>query len=112
MNKRGWWNSGTLRKVQLHKGHEEKNRSEHKGRQNRALGGKNLSFKNIYEPKKKVVNKNIWNSIDSTVKMNAGTKDCESTPNPEGQGEALPATDRETCSRPSYSVKILGCMNN
>ena len=30
---------------------------------------------------------------------NEGTKDCESTPNPEGQGEALPATDRETCSR-------------
>ena len=27
------------------------------------------------------------------------TIDCESTLNPEGQGEALPATDRETCSR-------------
>ena len=35
-----------------------------------------------------------WN-----IKINAGTTDCESTPNPEGQGEALPATDKETCIR-------------
>ena len=57
------------------------------------------ALKDIYEPKKKVVNKNIQNKIDSTIEINADTIDCESTLNPEGQGEALPATDRETCSR-------------
>ena len=27
------------------------------------------------------------------------TVDCESTPYPEGQGEVLPASDRETCPK-------------
>ena len=31
--------------------------------------------------------------------LETSTVDCESTPNPEGQGEALPASDRETCPR-------------
>ena len=34
--------------------------------------------------------------MNSNVRMN--TVRCESQPNPEGHGEALPATDRETCS--------------
>ena len=57
------------------------------------------ALKDIYEPKKKVVNKNIPNKIDSNIKLNTGTIDCESTLNPEGQGEALTASDRETCPR-------------
>ena len=44
-------------------------------------------------------NKNISTSIDRTIKIKTGTQDCESKLNPEGQGEALPVTDRETCSR-------------
>ena len=43
----------------------------------------------IYEPKKIVVNENITNKIDSNIKINADTVDCDSTLNPEGQGEAL-----------------------
>ena len=39
----------------------------------------------------------IPNQIVSTINLNADTIDCESTPNPEGQVEALPSTDRETC---------------
>ena len=31
--------------------------------------------------------------------VETGTVDCESTPNLEGQGEALPASDRETYPR-------------
>ena len=57
------------------------------------------ALKDIYEPKKKVVNKNIPNSIYSNIKINTGTIDCEITLNQERQGEALPATDRETCIR-------------
>ena len=57
------------------------------------------SLTDIYEPKKIVVNKLISTSIDKNINTNKGTQDCESTPNPEGQGEALPATDRKTYSR-------------
>ena len=32
------------------------------------------ALKDIYEPKNKVINKKISNSIDSTMKINAGTK--------------------------------------
>ena len=31
-----------------------------------------------------------------TINLNKDTKDCESTPNPEGQEEALPAPSEET----------------
>ena len=57
------------------------------------------ALKDIYDPKKDVVNKYIPNQTLNTTDLIANTIDCESTPNPEGQGEALPATDRETCSR-------------
>ena len=73
---------------------------KHKGRQNTILWKKIArAFKDIYKQKKKAVNKIISTSIDKTININAGTTDCESTPNPEGQGEDLPATDRESCSR-------------
>ena len=36
---------------------------------------------------------------DYKINTNKGTTDCESTSNPEGQGEALQATDKETCIR-------------
>ena len=48
------------------------------------------ALKDIYEPKKDV-NKLISNSIDKTINPNKGTKDCGSTPNPAGQGDAPPA---------------------
>ena len=35
--------------------------------------------------------------MNSNVGMN--TVRCESQPNPEGQGEALPVSDKETCPR-------------
>ena len=70
------------------------------------------ALKDIYEPKKKVVNKNIQNKIDSTIEINADTIDCESTLNPEGQGEALPATDRETCSRGREGLEIHAVVAN
>ena len=39
------------------------------------------------------------NDFVSKYNLETSTVDCESTPNPEGQGEALPASDRETCPR-------------
>ena len=39
------------------------------------------------------------NDFVSKENLETSTVDCESTPNPEGQGEALPASDRETCTR-------------
>ena len=35
----------------------------------------------------------------SNTNLIEDTIDCESNPNPERPGEALPATDKETCSR-------------
>ena len=54
------------------------------------------ALKDIYDPKKDVVNENTPNHIPSTTDLIIDTVDCESTPNPEGQGEALPASDKET----------------
>ena len=48
------------------------------------------ALKNIYDNNKDFVSKD---------NLETSTVDCESTPNPEGQGEALPASDRETCPR-------------
>ena len=44
-------------------------------------------------------NKNTPTHVLSTTDLVIDTVDCESTPNPEGQGEALPASDRKTCPR-------------
>ena len=57
------------------------------------------ALKDTNESKKRVVNKMIWNSIDKSTNANTGTKDCESTPNPPGQGEALPTPSKETCTK-------------
>ena len=45
----------------------------------------------------------VYNKTQNTLPMNGNvgmnTVHCESQPNPEGQGEALPVSDRETCLR-------------
>ena len=46
----------------------------------------------MYEPKHNV-NKTVVDIIDKTINPNKDTTNCESTPNPKGQGEALPATE-------------------
>ena len=53
-------------------------------------------LKEIYEPKSNVINKKI---NKQTVNHTLGTKDCLNTPNPDGQGEVLPAPCQETCNR-------------
>ena len=50
----------------------------------------NMALKEIYEP---------VDIIDKTINPNKGNTNCESTPNPAGQGEALPAPSKETCNR-------------
>ena len=62
------------------------------------------ALKDIYDNNKDVVNKNTPNQVISTDNLEIDTVDCESTPNPEGQGEALPASDRETCPRGRESL--------
>ena len=57
------------------------------------------ALKDIYENNVDFVNKDTQNIVPSTGNLETSTEDCESTPNPEGQGEALPASDRETCPR-------------
>ena len=49
------------------------------------------ALKDIYDPKKDVVNKNTPNHVLSTTDLVIDTVDCESKPNPGGQGKALPA---------------------
>ena len=41
---------------------------------------------------------------EDNIETGTATVDCESTPNLEGQGEALPASDRETCTRGRESL--------
>ena len=48
---------------------------------------------------KDIVNNDTQNTLPSIGNVETGTVDCESTPNLEGQGEALPVSDRETCPR-------------
>ena len=57
------------------------------------------ALKDIYENNVDFVNKDTQNVVPSTGNLETSTVDCESTPNPEGQGEALPVSDRETCPR-------------
>ena len=57
------------------------------------------ALKDIYVHNKDFVIKDTQNIIPSTGSIETSTVDCESTPNLEEQGEALPASDRETCPR-------------
>ena len=57
------------------------------------------ALKDIYEHNKDFVIKDTQNIVPSTGNLETSTVDCESTPYPEGQGEALPASDREICPR-------------
>ena len=85
--------------MQLHKGNEGKPEPKVKGGQN-SIGRKiTRALKDIYDNNKDVVNNDTPNRVLSTDNLEIDTVDCESTLNLEGQGEVLPASDRETCSR-------------
>ena len=93
MYNRGKGNTRALRKMRVH------NRDEEKREDKIVLWRKiTRALKDIYEPKS-IVNKNKKNKTDKTVNQNKDTKDCENTPNPDGQGEVLPAPSEETCNR-------------
>ena len=53
------------------------------------------ALKEIYEPTN-IVDKTVINIMDKTINPNKDTNDCLSTPNPKGQGEALPPPSEET----------------
>ena len=57
------------------------------------------TLKDIYVNNKDIVINDTQNILPNKGNIETGTVDCESTPNLEGQGEALPASDRETCTR-------------
>ena len=57
------------------------------------------TLKDLYVKNKDIVINDTQNTLPSKGNVETGTVDCESTPNLEGQGEALPASDRETCTR-------------
>ena len=57
------------------------------------------TLKDIYRNNKDIVIHDTQNILPNKGNIETGTLDCESTPNLEGQGEALPASDRETCPR-------------
>ena len=54
------------------------------------------ALKDIYENNKDVVNKDTLDRVLSTNNLEIDRVDWESIPNPEGQIEVLPASDRET----------------
>ena len=90
MHKRGRRKPRPPRKVKLHKGNEGK--SNLTIREDKIVVWRRITraLKDIYDNNKDFVSKD---------NLETSTVDCESTPNPEGQGEALPAFDRETCTR-------------
>ena len=57
------------------------------------------ALKDIYEHNKDFVIKDTQNIVPSDGNIETSTVDCESTPNLEGQGEVLPASDMEACPR-------------
>ena len=57
------------------------------------------AVKEIYEPNINVNNKKDNKKTDSNINTSLDTKDCENTPNPDGQGEVLPAPSEETWNR-------------
>ena len=57
------------------------------------------TLKNICKQEGYIVIYGAQNTLPNKGNIETGTADCESTPNLEGQGEALPASDRETCTR-------------
>ena len=57
------------------------------------------TLKDLYVNNKDIVNNDTQNTLPSSGNVETHTVDCRSTPNPEGLGEALPVSDRETCPR-------------
>ena len=58
------------------------------------------TLKDIYVHNKDFVIKDTQNIIPNTGNKETGTVDGESTPNLEGQGKALPASDKKTKPAP------------
>ena len=56
------------------------------------------ALKETYEPKNYVNNRMDNKKTDSIINHILETKDCENTPNPDGQDEVLPAPSEETCN--------------
>ena len=84
--------------MQLHKGNEGKPKLNLKGWWNSIAERITRVLKDIYE-KNKDVNIDTKKRVLSTDNLEIDTVDCESTSNSAGQGETLPASDRETCPR-------------
>ena len=59
------------------------------------------ALKEIYEPNSNVYNKRDNKKTDTNINPSLDTKDCENTPNPDGQGEVLPAPSEENLQRES-----------
>ena len=57
------------------------------------------TLKDIYVNNKDIVNKDTQNTLANKGNVETGIVDCERTPKLEGQGEALPASDRQTCTK-------------
>ena len=98
MHKRGKLNPGTSRKMQFHEskkarpGFNIKERIVFWRRVTRTL-------KDIYVNNKDIVNNETHTTLPMNGNVEMNTVRCESQLNPEGQGEALPVSDRETCPR-------------
>ena len=56
-------------------------------------------LKDIHVNNKDIVNNNTHITIPQQVEIGKYTGNCVSQPNPNGQGEAQPVSDRETCLR-------------
>ena len=54
------------------------------------------TIKDLYVNNKDIVNNDTQNTLPSSGNVETDTVNCESTKNPEGLGEALPVSDRET----------------
>ena len=57
------------------------------------------TLKDLYVNDKDIVCNDTQNTLPIKGNVETETVDCESTSNIEGQGEALPASDRQTCTR-------------
>ena len=57
------------------------------------------NLKDIYVNNKDIVNNETHTILPMNGVVEMNTVRCESQPNPEVQGEALPVSDRETCPR-------------
>ena len=57
------------------------------------------TLKDIYVNNKDIVNNETQTILSTQGDIEMNTVRCESQPSPEGQGESLPVSDRETCAR-------------